>query len=358
MNKTTMESSKQIPQQVASSPLKKLLFSMAALLIIALFSECFFACLVHQKSQQTLGGFVEQDTELLWKLKPMKQPPLQTNSLGFRDGPYKAKADVKILLLGDSVSWGDGIWKTKQVYPQILEQKLANALKPKAVEVINTGVPGYSTLQQLKYLRSKGMALKPDLIVLQFCFNDITEAPIAMKAYKRPKSRSSGTFQKTLRTLYNRLLQHSYTFAAIIKWRQKNLRQKRAQQIEHLAKNPKDRRFVEGWRTTFEALRKMQLLAHKHSVPIMLFIPPYRFQLKNADYPKLQKQLHAFLKRQQLDYVDTLSALSKLQKKHSQSLYRDANHFSILGHRKVAELLLKPIQKKLQQQKKRKRISK
>ena len=39
---------------------------------------------------------------------------------------------------------------------------------------INGGVEGYSTWQQLHFLKNEGITFEPDLVILQFCFNDVT----------------------------------------------------------------------------------------------------------------------------------------------------------------------------------------
>ena len=84
---------------------------------------------------------------------------MATNQLGFRDTTYKANTDYKILLLGDSVSWGDGVFM-EQSYPFLLERRLNWDYPGKTFEVINTAVPGYSTFQQLIYLRKRGAQTK------------------------------------------------------------------------------------------------------------------------------------------------------------------------------------------------------
>ena len=42
-----------------------------------------------------------------------------------------------------------------------------------AVEVINAGVPGYTTYQELEFLKIHGLEMKPDVVVLGFVLNDL-----------------------------------------------------------------------------------------------------------------------------------------------------------------------------------------
>ena len=148
----------------------KIWLPLASVLIFFSVVEAVFRfVIVHEDTGKTLAGFTEPDPDLIWHLKPHLSGTLATNQLGFRDTTYKANADYKILLLGDSVSWGDGVMM-EQSYPFLLERRLNWDYPGKTFEVINTAVPGYSTFQQLIYLRKRGLKLKPDIIIHQFCF--------------------------------------------------------------------------------------------------------------------------------------------------------------------------------------------
>ena len=98
------------------------------------------------------------------------------NSWGFRDiEREEAKRDgtFRILVLGDSFTFGSGVKFKEQLYPALLETKLNSAnLQNGHFEVINTGVKGLSTEQELFYLRETGLALNPDLIILGHVLND------------------------------------------------------------------------------------------------------------------------------------------------------------------------------------------
>lgn len=43
------------------------------------------------------------------------------------------------------------------------------------MEAINAGVGGYSAWQEYEYLRSRGVTLDPDMVVVGFVLNDVTE---------------------------------------------------------------------------------------------------------------------------------------------------------------------------------------
>jgi lysophospholipase L1-like esterase len=72
---------------------------------------------------------------------------------------------VKILLLGDSVSWGDGVDDRDEIYPQRLERELQAKDTRRTVEIINSAVPGYSTFQQANLLERDAERLRPTAVV-------------------------------------------------------------------------------------------------------------------------------------------------------------------------------------------------
>jgi len=103
--------------------------------------------------------------------------PAHTNSLGFRDTREyslpKAPATFRILVLGDSVTFGHGaLYETS--YPFILEQRLRDWRPDVKWEVWNLGVPGYNTAQELAYLNEVGASYQPDLVIVGFFLNDFT----------------------------------------------------------------------------------------------------------------------------------------------------------------------------------------
>ncbi len=100
--------------------------------------------------------------------KPQFRIKVEINRKGLRDDehPYERVAGKKrILVLGDSLVWGYGV-EQDYIFTEQLERLLSNT------EVINAGVAGYSTDQELLWLRSEGERYNPDLVILVVCGND------------------------------------------------------------------------------------------------------------------------------------------------------------------------------------------
>lgn len=94
-----------------------------------------------------------------------------SNSLGMRDVPRTIENPAetrRIILLGDSVVEGISFVDDENTLSQHLERLYANA----NTEALNFGTSGYCTLAEVELLREKGLAFKPDLVVLLFVMND------------------------------------------------------------------------------------------------------------------------------------------------------------------------------------------
>jgi lysophospholipase L1-like esterase len=87
---------------------------------------------------------------------------------GFRDREFGPKEDdeFRILMLGDSFTMGLTV-PLDETFVKGLEGLLGAEELPGRVTVINSGIPGSGPLQQLGLLRKAGLALEPDLVVLQ-----------------------------------------------------------------------------------------------------------------------------------------------------------------------------------------------
>ena len=90
------------------------------------------------------------------------------NSFGFR-GPEVEKdknpETVRVLVMGDSVVFGQGVYEEFTLSAQ-LQNKLSNKMPETGWEVINAGVRGYNIKDYRAIIRPRIMAVEPDVLVL------------------------------------------------------------------------------------------------------------------------------------------------------------------------------------------------
>ncbi|MFZ4394490.1 MAG: SGNH/GDSL hydrolase family protein [Kiritimatiellia bacterium] len=112
-----------------------------------------------------------QHFRLIYELNP-RSPEI--NSLGMRDEELdlvRLHEHFVIAVIGDSHTYSVLSPKRENSFPARLQHHL-NAIAGRQVKVLNFGVPGYNTIQELEVLRTKVLRLKPDLVVLQYTVND------------------------------------------------------------------------------------------------------------------------------------------------------------------------------------------
>jgi lysophospholipase L1-like esterase len=311
-------------------------------LLFLLIVEGIFRAYPHQDSDKTISGFVVPDPELVWRLKIHSTGPVATNDLGLRDDPLRKDADVKILLLGDSVSWGDSILQRELIFASLMEEKLAHLTAGKTFEVINAGVPGYSTFQEKRYLELHGDEFDLDLVILQFCLNDVVERYQILAAYGGDNMTLGIDTREAVRGLHGLLLRNSQFYEQVIRWLQQRSRKGELYSVSRLAMDELSPELEDAWNQTLGELDGILRWTSEREIPTLLLITPYNFQLlspRRSAQP--QERLIAHVKNRNIVVLDLLPAFVAAKREQSLDLFVDANHFSVDGHRLAAELLAK-----------------
>lgn len=99
---------------------------------------------------------------------------IKINSDGFRDREYPLKKpddSFRIVVLGDSFTFGWGV-NIEETFTFQLEKILNEKRLEKNFEVLNFGVPGVNTEQEIEHFTKKALKYSPDLVILGFTNND------------------------------------------------------------------------------------------------------------------------------------------------------------------------------------------
>ena len=148
------------------------------------------------------GSFVASSDPLL-RYVPMPGSP-GVSSMGIRDREHPIeKQGPRVMVLGDSIAWGfcnwDGPLELSQGFPWLLEELLG-------IEVINLGVSGYDTTQQVRLFEVGGLRYEPDVVLIASTPNDVY--PMASNEFELLKNREGWEEHQELAMLSEHILFH------------------------------------------------------------------------------------------------------------------------------------------------------
>jgi lysophospholipase L1-like esterase len=185
--------------------LLNLLMVMASSIISLFFIEISLRLFWQNPAKYAQAGseslFWRYDSLLGWTMLPNVQGryvrpeftvEVKANSLGLRDDEIaltKTKSEFRILLLGDSVTAGFEVARS-ETYEALLESQLNHIRDGWNYQVINAGFRGYGTDQELLFIKSRGLALQPDVVILAFVpANDLEDnvtVHVSDRIYTKP----------------------------------------------------------------------------------------------------------------------------------------------------------------------------
>jgi lysophospholipase L1-like esterase len=102
------------------------------------------------------------------------QQTVHYNRWGFRErdfDPKKPSGTYRIAVIGDSLTYGQGI-REQERFSNLLEERL-NSHSGRKYQVLNFGLPGAETTDELGFLTRSVLSNKPDFILLQWYINDV-----------------------------------------------------------------------------------------------------------------------------------------------------------------------------------------
>ena len=261
------------------------------------------------------------------------------NSLGFigKEIQPKSEDSFRILTIGDSIAEAVFLREEERYI-----NRLAAILSEKTdriVEAVNAGISGYNTWQELELLRTKGLSVKPDLIIVGVCLNDFFGKKPALERGlfgRIVENYRDGSRARYFDFIYQRSDLYKLAYDFLARKRRGRLDGKNylhyLEDYEYLIK-PRD---FEKWKEPF---MEMISLAEDNNVKILFVIFPLENQVikgKDDSYVPLSD----FFRNNNAYYIDLIEYF----KEHlvgGQPLYkeRDIIHPSSLGHEIVAEAI-------------------
>lgn len=143
---------------------------------------------VHDSRDQLSDGSVSlralvranPSDQIIYELKPnqtarFQHVPVTINSFGMRDRELtkeKPAGVYRIAVLGDSYTFGWGVDQEK-IFARWMESELTKMAPPGVhPQVLNFGVPGYATFQEVAKFQESGASFSPDAVLVYIVDND------------------------------------------------------------------------------------------------------------------------------------------------------------------------------------------
>lgn len=148
----------------------------AALLFAAILGEIGLRLLGYAGAPQSFIGNTRrvEDPILNWRFVPHStvqdgKVVYKYNSAGFRDEDHsteKPSGVTRLVVIGDSVTEGSGV-RQEELFSSYLQSLLGSTY-----EVINLGMSGLNTPQEVHLLEVEGLKYRPDVVLMNFVLND------------------------------------------------------------------------------------------------------------------------------------------------------------------------------------------
>jgi lysophospholipase L1-like esterase len=299
------------------------------------------------------------------------------NRWGFHGPEFplkKPEHELRVLLLGDSVTMGFGVTYRETFSAHLQDLLDAHDHKFASHLVINTGVHGYSTSQERRTLE-RTLKFAPDVVFVGFCMNDVTEPFVVDEDYggvgldyhgvAQTRSKIIGWFANE--TGFGRLMQ----FVAA---RGKTLQAEKRLEVYNVrtmaAESRTSPKMQEAWGIVLHEMDELYRVAAQHNVPVVLVIFPYTFQLADESLRTPEKILaqhaaehgvpvidttddfaHAVFDDDELvDYLrrkgKTPDEILAYHRYRTDMFFFDEDHFTEAGHRIVARRLFEYLESK------------
>ncbi len=296
---------------------------------------------------------------------------VKINAEGFRDDEIapKEQFDLRILMLGDSMTWGYGVEK-EETFSEVLQQKLK--IKGVKADVINAGATSYSPTLEYLLLKNKGLSYRPDIVILNLDMSDIQDD----YNYNQERDaefdqdgnviRVSGINKEQTTLLYkirNKMQINRFIFDKLnlIDSRFFN---KEGQNNSILLGDPRTDRYAilrdmpvqnetEHWNRTFRYISQVNELSKKNNITFVLTLYPYAVQVSPDEWASgrhmfgfnsgvvysdaPQRKVQKYAERNHLHYVEMLDSFKESSAFPLYFAYD--GHINREGHKLAAEVL-------------------
>lgn len=273
--------------------------------------------------------YIIEDPLFMWSLKPdFSDGIIKINSKGFRDKEYNIKKDkntIRIIVLGDSSTFGIGVDSLSKTYHSLLEKNLNNNYNSKKnFEVINGGVTGYTSYQGLQLYKNKFAKYNPDIVTFYFGIND----PID-RFYLNDKQIIDINNSKNIKNI-NNYMTDSSAFYRLVSKIILNYKIKSSNKVQRVS--------LEDYRKNIIELNE---LCKNNGAVLMLISPPLnnkKYDTRKEKIINYRKELERISKQHNIPLL-TIKRLTEKSKINNHMFFSDSVHPNEHGNKILMQAL-------------------
>ena len=131
-----------------------------------------------EKKRQLCVDLYEIKTSGMELIPNQKSQSVTINSLGFRGDEFSIEKDnstYRIFMLGGSTMFGHGATSDETTIPGYLQESLQNEYEEYNIEVINSGIQGANSFDELNLIKTRLLDYSPNLLIIYDGWNDLRE---------------------------------------------------------------------------------------------------------------------------------------------------------------------------------------
>ncbi len=255
---------------------------------------------------------------------------INTDNLGLRamtNGDRRGARrgdEYRIAIVGDSVTFGEGVIKTEDTFPQVLEDTLNRKQSTLRVKVFNFGASAYSVQVMAAMLRYRMLDVEPDLVLMSIIPPDfdLSRTPSVDASGYFTDNKMSGFLSKdsSLRPLLRKVhllyLLRDITYPRL-----------------YGTKNPEDILSAGGLPESYTYIKQFAATADQHRIACRIVLLPSRSRFMNVS---------AQLKRDNISFIDVAPLRDEFTPERFQASSFDP-HPSAQVHRRIGESLAEHI---------------
>jgi len=258
----------------------------------------------------------------------LRELPYRSNSLGFRDReiPPKTPDHYRIVVVGDSITWGQGVDEDER-FSNLIQHDLGPGY-----EVINFGMRAYDMPEHLKAL-DKVLTLSPDFVLLQLYINDFEtrrmRRPVARPLLPWPdldrRLLASSVFYGMMETQWYRFQENAHWVESYREYMERHLRD---------PDSPDSRQ-------SFGMLRDFFRRTAAAGVPTGVVIFPNPNLLgRGYPYAYLHNRIREICLQERVEYIDLQPVFAKMGDSRGLWANRFDQHPNARAHRRAVDEML------------------